>query len=45
MLKNALVFAAGALAVARGTQMELSGWVARFRARKEAEAKDKKYKK
>lgn len=32
----------GALAVARGTQMELSGWADRFRVRKEAEAAEKK---
>ena len=34
--------APGALAVARGTQMELSGWVEKFRARKEAEKAVKK---
>ncbi len=34
--------AAGALAVARGTQMELSGWADRFRTRKQAETADKK---
>jgi len=34
---------AGALAVARGAQMELAGWAERFRQRKKAEkaAKDK----
>jgi bifunctional UDP-N-acetylglucosamine pyrophosphorylase/glucosamine-1-phosphate N-acetyltransferase len=34
--------ASGALAVARGSQMELSGWADRFRDRKQADAKDKK---
>jgi bifunctional UDP-N-acetylglucosamine pyrophosphorylase/glucosamine-1-phosphate N-acetyltransferase len=34
--------APGALAVARGTQMELAGWADRFRAGKQAEAMDKK---
>lgn len=34
--------APGALAVARGTQMELAGWVEKFRARKEAEKAAKK---
>jgi bifunctional UDP-N-acetylglucosamine pyrophosphorylase/glucosamine-1-phosphate N-acetyltransferase len=34
--------APGALAVARGTQMELSGWAERFRTFKQAETADKK---
>jgi bifunctional UDP-N-acetylglucosamine pyrophosphorylase/glucosamine-1-phosphate N-acetyltransferase len=34
--------APGALAVARGSQMELSGWATRFRARKHAGTADKK---
>ena len=33
---------AGALAVARGSQMELAGWADRFRTRKTAERAGKK---